>query len=144
MSKTATLLLFLYALRKFFGQSQVDGRTKMQKIVYLTSRKNNVLPFKFKGYHYGPYSKELQNTLGRMTAFNLIEENISSFGPRIKYFYELTEEGFRKAREVWERLDPEFKDRIEKAAEEGSKYNDFTLDELLPQAYRIAESEGIL
>ena len=144
MSKTATLLLFFYALKEFFGQDQIDGRTKMQKIIYLTSRRNPIMDYHFKGYHYGPYSKELQNTLDRMTAFNLLEENIEYFGVGLKYFYQLTGEGIQKGREMWEKMGSPQIARLIKASKEGSTYNLLTLDELLPEAYEVAESEGIL
>lgn len=143
-TQTGILLLFLFRLRERYGQLQVEGRTKMQKIIYLVSRNHTFFNLNFIGYHYGPYSKELQQILAKMSAFGLIREESEFVGFNIRYNYELTQEGITRARHIWETLDEEQRRMIDNAAEEGSRYNAQQLNELLIQAYRIAEGEDIM
>jgi len=116
----------------------------MQKIIYLVSRIDDIFNFRFTGYHYGPYSKGLQKTLGRMSAFGLIREEEEEFDYSIRYSYALTNEGVKKAEELWKELDEEMKRRIDKLAKKGSELNSQRLEELLDKAYKKAEQEGIL
>jgi len=143
-SKAKDLLLFLFSLSDHYQQPRIDGRTKMQKIVYLTSSKFDILQFPFIGYHYGPYSKELQNTLNRMVAFNLIREDYERKEVNEQYFYQLTFEGHENAKSTWGKIDQTEKKIICDSANFASELNKKTLQEILPEAYETARKQGIL
>jgi uncharacterized protein YwgA len=138
------LLLFFFRLRERYRQPQINGRTKLQKIIYIVSREHPFLNFHYIGYHYGPYSKELQHTLNTLSTFNLILENQEFVGPNIQYTYSLTEAGLNAARQIWSQLDERTQNVIDRAAYQGSQLNQHTLQEILPRAYAVAEHEGLL
>ena len=79
-----------------------------------------------------------------MVAFDLLEEKIEYMRVGLKYFYELTKEGREKGKELWAASSSEGTESIQQAARLASTYNARTLDELLPEAYAVAETEGIL
>jgi len=142
LSQSELLLLLFFRLRTH-NQYRIEGRTKTQKIIYLISRDYPPLDFGFVGYFYGPYSKELQNTLDRLVAFNLLTED-SEFVGNVRYQNKLTEMGCQLADQIWSRLDRKTKTTFNRIVHEASEYNLLPLADILPQAYEIAEREGIL
>lgn len=144
LSPIEALLVFLFKTLDESTNSKIEGRTKLQKIVYLSSSADNVFNFHFIGYHYGPYSKELQKTVSEMLAFNLISEEEEGFNHNTRYNYMLTTEGIKQAETIWEKTDSESKERIKKLAFLGKELNSCPLNDLLNKAYEIAEGEGIL
>jgi len=144
LSPLEALLTFLFKTLDGSDQSKIEGRTKLQKIVYLSSRSDNIFNFRFVGYHYGPYSRELQKTVSKMVAFNLISEEEEGFNHNTRYNYKLTLEGIDQAKKIWGKLDEVVKETIEKLAITGKEINSNPFKEVLKQAYATAKGEGIL
>jgi len=144
LSPLEALVTFLFKTLDESDQSEIKGRTKLQKIVYLSSRPDNIFNFRFVGYHYGPYSRELQTTISKMVAFNLISEEEEGFNDNTRYNYKLTPEGIEHAKKIWGKLDKGSKEKIEKLATTAREINSNPLTEVLKQAYATAKGEGIL
>lgn len=144
LSPLESLLLFLFKTLDGSEEFKIEGRTKLQKIVYLSSRPDNIFNLRFVGYHYGPYSRELQEAISKMLAFNLIREEEEGFNHNTRYNYKLTSEGIEQARNIWDALDQKSKERIDRLATTGKKINLNPLSEVLTQAYATAKCEGIL
>jgi uncharacterized protein len=53
----------------------LTGRVRLQKTVYLLDRLGLNSQFKFNYFHYGPYSRDLDNATADAKAFDLVEEN---------------------------------------------------------------------
>ena len=52
-----------------------ESATKLQKIAFLSIYENNLETFtEFKWHHYGPFSKEIENTVNSLTQENMIVE----------------------------------------------------------------------
>jgi len=144
LSPLESLLTFLFKTLDGTDESKIEGRTKLQKIVYLSSRPDNIFNFRFVGYHYGPYSRDLQETISKMLAFNLISEEEEGLNHNTRYNYQLTPEGIDYAKKIWNNVDEGLKGRIEKLATTGKEINGHPLKEVLDQAYATAKREGIL
>lgn len=54
--------------------SRLTGRVRLQKAVYLLDRLGLNSDFTYEYYHYGPYSRDLDNATADAKAFGLIEE----------------------------------------------------------------------
>lgn len=90
MDKTKTGLL-LFLLEHF---KEIKGRTRIQKILYLTNRIgwNAIKDYYF--YQYGPYSEWVKRELDMLVQQGLIEENEEDVGSgRTLYKYKITSEG---------------------------------------------------
>lgn len=76
------------------GLREIDGRTKFQKLVFI-GQKELGLPevFKFSGYYYGPYSKDLTETIEALIRMGLLDEEVKERDEYIEYIYTITEEG---------------------------------------------------
>ena len=56
-----------FLLEFFTGLGEVEGRTKLQKIIFLGQEEMGLEKiFDFDEYHYGPYSEELTDVLEQM------------------------------------------------------------------------------
>ena len=144
LSPSESLLVFLSKTLDESDKNKIEGRTKLQKIVYLSSRTDDVFNFSFIGYHYGPYSRELQKTITKMIAFNLIDEEEEGINHNTRYNYRLTSEGIKKAEEIWKKTEKGLQERIEKLAITGKELNENSFKDVLNQAYATATDEGIL
>jgi len=97
INSKAFVLLLLKECGGYFESS-----TKIQKIAFLSIYENEMPSFTdFTWYNYGPYSKELSETIDRMNLDGLInikeETLISRFGDEYKiHKYYLTKKGYNK------------------------------------------------
>lgn len=123
-------------------QEPVEGRTRLQKMVFLLQqelvecdRMAEGLEYEFIPYDYGPFSKELYDDLDTMIDEDLVddtEEPLSS--GEVKYVYEIEDEG----EEV---VDSQYADEEEGAEilalaqEIKERYNDVLLSDLIEQVY---------
>jgi len=71
------------------GANNEVGRTKLQKMIYFTSRYLGWQVGNFKLHYYGPYSRSLADTLQNAEGI-LVNETVPTIGP---YEYELTDGG---------------------------------------------------
>ncbi len=82
-------------LLTFLKYSDIIGRKRFQKLMYLAKFKFNIeVPFIFIKYFYGPFSREMQEVLDKLVSAGLIKETkiISEFGI-VEYRYSLTDKG---------------------------------------------------
>lgn len=91
--KVSDLALVLALLRSSGGV--IEGRTRLQKMVYLLKNSFNVpFGFEFRMYFYGPYSDSLADVLQLFKSVELIEENRVAIARGIvQYNYSLTDTG---------------------------------------------------
>ena len=68
---------------------RVDGRKKLQKMIYIAKALGYPLREDFTLYWYGPHSHELTAELRRMDELNILSED----KPDFSYVFELTENG---------------------------------------------------
>ena len=76
-------------LRLFTVASTIEGRKRFQKTVYLLQQIGISYTEKFKYYHYGPYSSELQAEIDRLVRYELINETYTGDA----YVYNITDKG---------------------------------------------------
>lgn len=102
----------------------VDGRKKLQKIVYLIQQKGGPLAETFQYHLYGPFSEQLANEIEEMRSFGLVdEEEKRTAQGQTRYEYSLTKVGERLLASMGagDRLEP-FKELIgELATMDGRK-----------------------
>jgi uncharacterized protein len=80
-----------FLLEFFAGLGEVDGRTKLQKIVFLGQQELGLKKiFDFNEYYYGPYSEELTDILEQLIRSGDIIENIEMHDDYVKYTYHLS------------------------------------------------------
>lgn len=86
-------------LISYLGDS-IDGRKRLQKLVYLVQQMGG--PFKevFQYHLYGPFSEQLANELEEMKGFGLVREIPEPAYSGRKYKYSITEEGKRLLRSM--------------------------------------------
>lgn len=76
------LLLFQY-------HGRIDGRTRLQKLVFLIEKKYHIdFGYQFIPYFYGPYSKQLQLDIDWLGALEILQI-------RAEYEHQLTPKGAR-------------------------------------------------
>lgn len=67
--------------RVVLGAGQVDGRVKLQKIVYLLQQMGYSLPFDdFRLHHQGPFSRSLAWATDGLKAMGILDESIEDLG----------------------------------------------------------------
>lgn len=79
-----------YALMQLFDVAPViKGRKRFQKVVYLLQQIGVPYSEKFRYYHYGPYSSELQVEIDNLVNYELVNESYTGE----TYVYEITDKG---------------------------------------------------
>lgn len=73
--------------------NEIRGRTRIQKMVYLTDQIgwNAIKDFHF--YEYGPYSQWLKRELDTLVQRKLIDEDEEEIGDKVIYTYKIKEDG---------------------------------------------------
>ena len=108
-------------------KNEVEGRTLLQKTLYLLNEKLN-LKISFIPYYYGPYSEKVSDALQLLKSLGIIEEKVeiypsepwlSIFEPRL-YKYIFTDFGLQFANNV-EKKHKEKAEKIEQAIQEIKK-----------------------
>ncbi|KXB03006.1 hypothetical protein AKJ48_04335 [candidate division MSBL1 archaeon SCGC-AAA261O19] len=103
---------------------EVDGATRMQKLLFLLKRKFGVeVPYNFSPYKYGPFCKNLARDMACLVTAGLTDNTEES--------YILTSEGEEMAEEIFENLSKKVREAI------GSleKFNKMELRRLLNLVY---------
>jgi len=73
---------------------QLNGKTRFQKLVFLSQEDSNKFNFEFKPAQFGPLSYKLNHALERMKKLGLLEEHIEQTQSGNKVInYSLTEDG---------------------------------------------------
>jgi len=120
----------------------IEGRTRLQKLVFLMQKRLEELgedplqsdDYEFIAYDYGPFSKELYDDIDETIARNMVEDREEDLGEdKVKYDYEIQENGKQWVRE---QLSEEQAHRVLELAEEiKDEYGDVSLSDLIEEVY---------
>jgi len=137
------------ALLLFHHANEVDGITKLQKLIFLIQEETEFtevhekIEFEFESYKYGPFSEEIYDRIRFLIAIGAIEAvDTDSDTDHVRTQddqndlsgkkFVLTEKGKKISYEFNEILDDNIEEEIEAISNE---YNDLTLNELLEYVY---------
>ena len=124
-----------------------ESATKLQKLAFLSIYENGMDPFtNFKWHHYGPYSKELQDTVNILTEEGLVNEETIE---RISYSgnlytvkrLTLTPEGRAKINDEIDVVDEKSKVALVKTL---AQYGNKPLARILDYVYKAYNSQDFI
>lgn len=128
------------ALARAHGEQPIEGRTRLQKMVFLLQKELEEEDislslnesYEFWAYDYGPFSKELADEIDTLLGEERLEETEEPFDDgKVKYQYQLLESGEIKQGDH----DRKQAAVIKKAEEIKTTYNDMALPEVIDQVY---------
>ncbi len=138
------LVLAVFLGLQELNSSDIDGRTKIQKMFFLLKKDFNLSQnFEYRLYTYGPYSEKLQDDLDTLVSFELIENKIERVLEYRKYCYSLTNKGRKLGIRVYESLDSESKSRLDTMIDQMSKMRDLSLTQIVDKAYERLSQSGL-
>lgn len=120
---------------------QVQGRTRMQKLVFLTQQRltdEGLEPYRYIAYDYGPFSKDLLDALEEYDEKDLIERRTErTWDGSKKYIYQLTRKGKRNfEKNLRESEDAEEIEKIRATSGDViGKFNKMSISKLLDYVY---------
>lgn len=124
-------------------QEPVEGRTRLQKMVFLLQKelekrgKSEVtgVEYQFIPYDYGPFSKELYDDLDTMIDQELVEDTEETLSSgKVKYVYEIKDAGEEQVVSQSEERQ-EATEILELAREIKKEYNNELLSDLIEYVY---------
>lgn len=130
------------ALMYVNGQEPIEGRTRLQKMVFLMQQKINeraLAPlnghdYEFVPYDYGPFSKELYDDLDTLIAEEFVEDAEEEFAPgKLRYEYYIDSDGNDFVEDQQTSKDAQV--IIDLAREIKTEYNDVRLSDLIDDVY---------
>lgn len=83
--------LQLAILLSWADESGLEGRKRLQKVVYLLQQAGCPLGCQYVLHHYGPYSRDVADICDEMVAADLIEEDCETSTGATRYVYRLAE-----------------------------------------------------
>lgn len=83
--------LQLATLLDWAGESGLQGRKRLQKVVYLLQQAGCPFDCQYVLHHYGPYSRDVADVCDDMVAADLVEEQRSPMSVGTQYTYCLPE-----------------------------------------------------
>lgn len=131
-------------LLSYVGDEEpIDGRTRLQKMVFVIQQEltesgelDERQIYEFFAYDYGPFSKELAESIDRMIEDGLLDEDEVEYDEdgNVKYLYELQPEGQEL---VEQELDgAEIQNIVRKARGIKQRFNeDLSLPEVIDNVY---------
>lgn len=134
--------LFPLALMYAGDGEPIEGRTRLQKLVFLMQKRLEETgedplqtdDYEFIPYDYGPFSKELYDDIDETMVRGMVEGREEDLGEdKVKYDYEIQEDG-----EQWvkDQLSKEEAQRVLGLAEEiKDEYGDIYLSDLIDEVY---------
>lgn len=127
------------ALLQANGGEEIDGRTRMQKLVFLIQEEfedaDQQLPgtYTYVPYDYGPFARGLYDDLDRLKKEGVIEEKKTEMADgTIKYEYELSDQADNYLSQLPKK---KLQRTLELAEQIKSKFNNTRLPELLDYVY---------
>lgn len=120
---------------------QIQGRTRMQKLVFLTQQRlddEGLQPYRYIAYDYGPFSKDLLDALEEYDEKGLVERRTErTWDGSNKYIYQLTPDGKRNfERNLRESDDAEEIERIRGTSSNViDEFNKMSISKLLDYVY---------
>jgi len=82
------------------GDGGVDGRKRLQKVVYLLQRSGFEFDAAYRLHFYGPYSRDVAECCDALVRGGVVAESEQSFGSGSRYRYVLSKEGRRRLGET--------------------------------------------
>ena len=131
------------ALMYVDDQEPVEGRTRLQKMVFLLQKElekrdeltTTGVKYEFVPYDYGPFSKDLYDDLDRMIEQRFVEDTEERLASgKVKYVYEIDAGGEDLVESQSKEL-AEAADIVDLAREIKNQYNDVLLSELIEYVY---------
>ncbi len=119
----------------------IDGKTRMQKLVYLAQNKKNDYLFNYMNYLHGPFSSELSKTIDELKSNGFISEvvSVTPSGYQL-YSYSLTKDG-KSFLPVLQSINNSFYEWKQISDKVVSDYAELKLDDLLKIVYEMADLE---
>lgn len=134
--KQVVPLALLYAAE----DNRISGRTRFQKLVFLTKEaledsNFDLSPYEFIKYDYGPFSKELLDDLEMFERKGLVEiDENRTFSGNTRYDHRLTDSGAERFKEL-KQTESKVQDLYQIAEEQVEEYNSMPLRQLLEYIY---------
>ncbi|MDW0116435.1 YwgA family protein [Sporosarcina thermotolerans] len=75
--------------------NEVNGRKKLQKMIYIAKKMDFPFAEKYELHMYGPYSEELTLRVEELCEMGFLAESCEDKGSYVQYSYNVTEEGER-------------------------------------------------
>ncbi|MDN4606051.1 YwgA family protein [Sporosarcina highlanderae] len=75
--------------------NEVNGRKKLQKMIYIAKKMDFPFAEKYELHMYGPYSEELTLRVEELCEMGFLAERCEDKGSYVQYSYNVTEEGER-------------------------------------------------
>jgi len=119
----------------------VEGRTMMQKIIFIIKSKfGQFRDFAFSIHYYGPFSSDLAEELDTLRLKGLIEEVPKPLQDFVRYDIKLTEEGKRVISRTTRSVNPI---RLQEMTRLARTLNSWPLNRVIDEAYSLAEEKGL-
>jgi uncharacterized protein YwgA len=80
----------LATLSSWAGECGIQGRKRLQKVVFFLQAAGCPLGSRFTLHHYGPYSRDVADTCDEMVAMGLLQEEVTANAAGAQYSYRLT------------------------------------------------------
>lgn len=131
--------------------NKIEGRTRFQKLAFLSDQRlqeEDIDPYDFIAYDYGPFDKDLYKELEWLEEEGLItEKERRTYGGDTRYDYKLTEKGIKSIQHNVPHLDSsdqigqlsesqkKLKTIFDVAENVVSEYNDMPISNLIKRVY---------
>ncbi|AJF27985.1 MULTISPECIES: hypothetical protein [unclassified Haloarcula] len=132
MPSQRELLLMLFEESE---QHKIEGRTRLQKLVFLVQQlwdQSDSEVFNFEPYDYGPFSADILHELDHMEEDGLIEEQVTRLPKGKKYTYTLTDQGEQYLSETSDVSDGEIGSVVQRVI---SQFDSMPISRLLEYVY---------
>jgi uncharacterized protein YwgA len=132
MPSQRELLLMLFEESE---QHKIEGRTRLQKLVFLVQKlwdQPSSEVFNFKPYDYGPFSADILHELDRMEEDGLVEEQVTRLPQGKKYTYTLTDQGEQRSEEISDASDGQVESVVQRVI---SQFDSMPISRLLEYVY---------
>src|SRR5258706_15957819 len=81
--------LQLATLLSWAGDSGIQGRKRLQKVVFFLQQAGCPLDCQYTLHHFGPYSRDVADTCDEMVAAGLVDEKVEQQNTVMQYTYTL-------------------------------------------------------
>ncbi len=114
----------------------VDGATKFQKLVFLSQKEGNLDgKYDFHADNFGPYSPQLSSDIDYLIDEGYAERIVrtNEVGHE-KHIFKLTDQGYKIAKKMTKK--DKYEDLFQEAVKVKTRFDDYSLDDLLGYVYR--------
>lgn len=126
------------------NEEPIEGRTRLQKMVFLVQQRIDSDPnvslesddYEFVPYDYGPFSKELYDDLDSLVDMRMVEDQEEELDSgKVKYDYEIQSAGEEFIETQLSSKSEAAQEIMEIARDVKSEYNDMLLSDLIDDVY---------